>query len=153
MKHNAPVALIAAALAFGYPTLACAQDLSAGTGGQPFAVTRIDRETHVLATLRQEIPQDTIALLPISGLDGTQQEMLIDALTPVREAALQGALKNAVVASDDRPDGVGEDQVTLADYLTSVGIDPKRVVAVTVGMNVDRENPPVTIYYRENAAA
>jgi sulfur carrier protein ThiS len=153
MKHTAPVALIAAALALGYPALACAQDLSAETGGQPFAVARIDRETHVLATLHQEIPQDTIALLPTSGLDGTQQEMLVDALTPAREAALQNALRNAVVASDDRPGGVDEDQVTLADYLTSVGIDPRRVVVVTVGMNVDRENPPVTIYYREKAAA
>ena len=153
MKHNVGVALLAAAIAIGAPTLASAQEQvsSADTGN--VAVTRLDRETYTLATMRQQIPQDTIAVVPIEGLDGVQRQMLLGDLTPPRAAALRNALSQAVVATEDRPNGISEDQETLADYLTSVGINPDRVVAVSIARNADRENPPVTVYYRAHHAA
>jgi hypothetical protein len=147
------VALLAAAIAIGAPTLASAQEQvsSADTGN--VAVTRLDRETYTLATMRQQIPQDTIAVVPIEGLDGVQRQMLLGDLTPPRAAALRNALSQAVVATEDRPNGISEDQETLADYLTSVGINPDRVVAVSIARNADRENPPVTVYYRAHRSA
>jgi hypothetical protein len=73
-------------------------------------------------------------------------------LEPGRAAALQHALAEATVATEDRPNGISEDQVTLAEYLIGLGIDPAHVVAVTIGTNLDRENPPVTLYYRGSPA-
>jgi hypothetical protein len=105
-------------------------------------------QTHLLATMRQQISQGTISTVPIAALPRPQRYALLREITPRRSAALRDALDRAIVATDTRPDGVSPDQVTLAEYLESMGIAPSRVVAVTIATHVDRENPPVTVYYR-----
>jgi hypothetical protein len=148
MNYKLCAALLASAIAFGAPALASAQEEPGTAATDSVATTRLDRETYALASLRQQIPQGTIAIVPIAGLGRDQRRMLIRELTPQREAALQNAISAATVATEDRPNGISEDQVTLAEYLTELGIDPAHVVAVTIATNVDRENPPVTVYYR-----
>jgi hypothetical protein len=147
MNHKVPAALLSALIAFGTPAIAAAEEQVSPSEANAVALTELDRQTHVLMTLRQQIPQDTIAIVPIEGLDHAQRRMLLHG-DPRRAAALQRALSEATVATEDRPNGISEDQVTLAEYLIGLGIDPAHVVAVTIGTNVDRENPPVTVYYR-----
>jgi type IV pilus biogenesis protein CpaD/CtpE len=149
MNVIARTAALSAALALGFPALACAQEIGDGSS---WAGARVDSQTQQLATMRQQIPQDTIAAVSIRGLSREQRHALVGAITPERAAALLQALSRATVASNDRPDGASEDQISLADYLRSIGIDPARVVGVTIATNVDRENPPVTVYYRGNPA-
>jgi type IV pilus biogenesis protein CpaD/CtpE len=149
MNVIARTAALAAALALGFPALASAQDVGEGAA---LAGVRVDRQTQQLATMRQQIPQDTIAAVSIRGFSREQRDALVGALTPDRAAALRAALSRATVASNDRPNGASEDQISLADYLRSIGVDPARVVDVTIATNVNRENPPVTVYYRGNPA-
>lgn len=148
MNHKVYAALLASAIAFGAPAFASAQEQPGAPETTALAWTRLDRETQALAAWRQQIPQGTIAIVPIEGLGHGQRRMLMRELTPQRAAALQSAISGATVATEDRPNGISEDQVTLADYLTELGIDPTHVVAVTIAKNVDRQNPPVTVYYR-----
>jgi hypothetical protein len=112
---------------------------------------QIVSQTHLLATMRQQISQGTISTVPIAALPRPQRRALLGEMTPRHSAALRDALDRAIVATDLRPNGVSSDQVTLAEYLQSMGIAPARVVAVTIATHVDRENPPVTVYYRDVA--
>jgi hypothetical protein len=132
MNGIARTAALTAVLTLGLPALASAQDPA---------------QTQLLATMRQQIPQDTLSVVSVGALSRSDRIALLGRLTPRGAAALHDALGRATVATEDRPNGVSEDQVTLAEYLQGLGIDPARVVGVTIAMHVDRENPPVTVYY------
>lgn len=152
MNHKVGLVLLSATIALGSPALASATEQSSPADTGNVAITQLDRETYTLATLRQQIPQDTISIVPIEGLDRAERRTLLRGMNPRRAAALQHALSEATVATEDRPDGISEDQVTLAEYLIGLGIDPKHVLGVTIATNVDRENPPVVVYYRGRPA-
>jgi hypothetical protein len=148
VSHKVRVALLTATIILGVPALASAQDQVNPAEADSATVTQFDQETQSLATMRQQIPQDTITPVAIRWLDHAQRGVILSELSPLRAAALRHALSNAMVATEDRPNGASEDQVSLADYLTSIGIDPAKVVGVTIATNVNRANPPVTVYYR-----
>lgn len=62
-------------------------------------------------------------------------------------------MHKAVVATDDRPNGVSEDQVTLTEYVRHLGIDPNNVIAVDVRPDTGANGKPnpvnarVTTFY------
>jgi hypothetical protein len=112
------------------------------------ALAQIFSQTLQLATMRQQIPESTITVAGIGQLQPALQRAMLREMTPRHAAALRAALDHAIVATEFRPNGVSEDQVTLAEYLQSLGIDPGLVVAVRIAPYIDRENPPITVFYR-----
>ena len=98
------------------------------------------------------ISQTSISLVPVrkGSLTDVQRQYLQGSSGSDAEAQLRDAMSKATVATLDRPNGVSEDQVTLADFVQEVGIDPKSVLGVTFrAVPDDPQNPNVTVYYRQ----
>jgi hypothetical protein len=161
MDKQARAALFVATLAFGLPALASAQQAPAAVPADPTqtqfvaltpVLAHIDQETQTLALLTNHIPQDSIAVVPISWaqLTPAQRRIVASSVTSGRVQALHDAMSKAVVATTDRPNGVSEDQVTLLEYVRHLGIAPKHVIAIDVRPDSpsDKQNPRVTIFYR-----
>ena len=145
-------ALLAAALGVGVPALACAQtapdqnstdpdnsieyDTSAGTGLSS-AIANIATNTQQLANMGT---LDEGAIMPVSmsdmGLDGAATTTMAQQISPSDAATLQTALQNVNVTTQQSPNGV-----SLANYLSSINVDPHSVVAVDVA------DGGVTVYY------
>jgi len=124
------------------------------TGSQSVAMlsstlTNFDRQTQMLASMKNQISSHDIVPVPVAGmqLDGATRRTLVRGMGPAHRAALQAALTKATVADSDRTNGQSEDQSSLADYLKHLGIDPSNVVAVNVDPSHDAQNPRVTVFY------
>jgi hypothetical protein len=137
--------LLAASVAFAGPPAAGAQ--TAMTGSQQtetlrHALANADRETRMLATMKNHIPVAEIVTIPVSGVNiGRTQRR-------GQHAALVDALGKATVADVDRTNGQSEDQSSLAEYLQHLRIDPNKVVAVDIDPRLDPQNPRVVVFYR-----
>ena len=156
MKQHAKIAgaaLLAAGLSFGVPLAAPAQ--TSMSGNQQVSVLRsalanLDRETQMLATMKNHISSRDVVPVPVTGLSiGTpDRRTLTRTMSGSRHAALEAALSKATVADVDRNNGQSEDQSSLAEYLQRLGIDPNNVVAVDINGKADPQNPRVTVFYR-----
>jgi hypothetical protein len=117
------------------------------------ALAHFDRETQMLATMRNQIATQDIFAVPVAGLQlgAPARRTLARGMSSGRHATLEAALEKAIVASEDRTNGVSEDQNSLAEYLQHLGVDPNNVVAVDIDSTRDAQNPRVTVFYRGHA--
>jgi hypothetical protein len=151
-SHEAATALLAAALAFALPGVAGAQQTQM-TGEQQLvvyrsAVTNIDRDTQMLASMKNQIPSHNVITVSTDGLrTGGGRRGAMRPMSSQRHAALVAALGKATVADQDRNNGQSPDQSSLAEYLQHLGIDPNKVVAVDINAKQDPQNPLVTVFY------
>ena len=145
--------LLAAALGVGFPALACAQtapdmnttgpdssiqyDTTTSTGLNA-AIANMAANTQALTDLGT---LDESAVMPVAlsdmGLDGSATTAMAQQIAPSAAATLQQALQNVSVTTQQSPNGV-----SLANYLTSMNVDPHNVVAVEVA------DGNVTVYYQ-----
>ena len=109
-----------------------------------YAMSRIDRETQMLAAMRNQISEGEISMIAVSGLGPSERRML----TPRRRSALRAAMDKATVASNDRANGESEDQNSLSEYVQRHHVDPNNVLAVAIQNQPDPQNPHVTLFYR-----
>ena len=155
MKRNArtaSAALLALALAAGIPLAGTAQTAMTGTQQSAMfgrALANFDRETQSLAGLKNHIPSRDVLPIGVTGLSigAPERRTLVRTRTGSRHAALEAALSKATVANTDRPNGASPDQSSLAEYLQRRGVDPNKVVAVSVDSKTDAQNPHVTVFY------
>ncbi|MEA2689825.1 MAG: hypothetical protein QOD51_2432 [Candidatus Eremiobacteraeota bacterium] len=145
--------LLAAAITLGMPLGASAQTAMTGTQQTVMfqsALARMDRETQMLASMKNHISSSDIVAVSVAGLQisAAGRQSMSRMAAGSRHAALQAALSKATVASVDRTNGQSEDQSSLAEYLQHLGIDPNNVVAVDVNGKADPQNPRVTVFYR-----
>jgi hypothetical protein len=146
-------AAAAAALVFGLPVAAAAQTQATGlqqTAVLSSALAHFDRETQMLAAMRNQISSRDIVAVPVAGLPlaPPARRALGRGMSGGRHAALEAALAKATVADEDRMNGQSEDQSSLAEYLQHLGVDPNNVVAVDIDGSHDPQNPRVTVFYR-----
>ncbi len=166
MKHASIMATGAFIATLGLGTVALAQETPVQQVRQNTTATATNDVTFstltsALATVPQSaqrlnrmtaIAQTVIGLIPVSSesLTPMQRLHLARSIRSGAQAQLQDAMSRATVATLDRPNGVSEDQVTVAAYVEEQGIDPKSVIGVTFRTPPDdRANPNVTIYYRQ----
>ncbi|MEA2719966.1 MAG: hypothetical protein QOJ39_1830 [Candidatus Eremiobacteraeota bacterium] len=145
--------LLAAAITLGMPLAGSAQTAMTGTQQTVMfqsALARMDRETQMLASMKNHISSSDIVAVSVAGLQisAAGRQSMSRMAGGSRHAALQAALSKATVASVDRTNGQSEDQSSLAEYLQHLGIDPNNVVAVDVNGKADPQNPRVTVFYR-----
>ncbi len=115
------------------------------------AVSTIPQSAHRLAGMAA-IAQSVISLVPVpsSSLTPSLRQHIAQSIRSGAHARLEDAMNKATVATLDRPNGVSEDQVTVAEYVQHQGIDPKDVIGVTFRTPPDdKANPNVTIFYRQ----
>jgi hypothetical protein len=156
MRQNAckaGTALLAAGLVLGAPLAATAQ--TSMTGDQQVvllqsSLARMDRETQMLATMKNHISSRDVVPVRVTGLpvSAAGQRAMRSVLRGSRHAALVAALGKPTVADVDRNNGQSEDQSSLAEYLQHLKVDPNAVIAVDVDPRTDPQNPRVTVFYR-----
>ena len=114
------------------------------------ALANFDRETQMLATMKNHIPSHEVIAIAVGGLSvGTpERRTMTRSSRGSRHAALRAALDKATVADVDRNNGQSEDQSSLAEYLQHLRIDPNNVVAVDIDARQDPQNPHVFVFYR-----
>ena len=114
------------------------------------ALANFDRETQMLATMKNHIPSHEVIAIAVGGLSvGTpERRTMTRSSRGSRHAALRAALDKATVADVDRNNGQSEDQSSLAEYLQHLRIDPNNVVAVDIDARQDPQNPHVIVFYR-----
>jgi hypothetical protein len=164
MEHKAAkigTSLAAAVLGLGLPTAASAQEYpSKDLPPTDQATTQLDQtvsapelptvsqaivnmgaQAQILSNLGQ-ISSDDVALVSLNdmGLGANQRYTLMQSIDPSQVAALQRALQTVQVAENNSLAGQPR---TLADHLTTMGVDPSSVVAANVG-----DDGTVTIYYQ-----
>jgi hypothetical protein len=116
-----------------------------------YALAHFDRETQMLATMKNHISSRDIVTVGVAGLNvGTPEKRTLTRTSGGgRHAALVNALGKATVADVDRNNGQSEDQSSLAEYLQHLGINPNNVVAVDIDGRRDAQNPRVMVFYRK----
>jgi len=129
-------------------------DSAATAGGTTSSATFQSALSHLDRTIQsitgdRRIPTNTIAVVNTHwyNLDAGTQAQLSRAMTSQRESNLQDALGKAMVSTSNRPNGADGDQNTLRDYIISLGIDPKNVIAVDIASG-GGEDPAVTVFYK-----
>ena len=157
MRQNARkagTALLAAGLMLGAPLAGAAQ--TSMTGDQQVvllqsSLARMDRETQMLAAMKNHISSRDIVPVRVTGLpvSAAGQRAMRSVARGSRHAALVAALGKPTVADVDRNNGQSEDSSSLAEYLQHLGIDPNSVVAVDINGKADPQNPRVTVFYRK----
>jgi hypothetical protein len=148
------LALLAAACALAATPAAFAETTMTGSQQQAYyrhALANFDRETQMLATMKNHISSRDIIAVSVGGLSvGTpERRTLTRSSGGSRHAALRAALDKATVADVDRNNGQSEDQSSLAEYLQHLRIDPNNVVAVDIDPRQDPQNPRVIVFYRK----
>jgi hypothetical protein len=164
MEHKAAkigTSLAAAVLGLGLPTVVSAQEYPSNDL-QPTdqTTTQLDQTVSApeLPTISQsianmgaqaqmltnlgQISSDDVAMVSLNdiGLSAEQRYTLMQSIDPSQAAALQQALQNVSVAENNSLAGQPR---TLAEHLTTMGVDPSSVVAANVG-----DDGSVTIYYQ-----
>jgi len=153
VKQRALAALLAAACALAATPAAFAQTTMTGSQQTAYlrhALANFDRETQMLATMKNHISSREVIPVAVGGLSvGTpDRRTLARSSRGSRHAALVAALDKATVADVDRNNGQSEDQSSLAEYLQHLGIDPNNAVAVDIDPRLDPQNPRVIVFYR-----
>jgi hypothetical protein len=146
--------LLAAACALAATPAAFAETTMTGSQQTAYfrhALANFDRETQMLATMKNHISSRDIVTVSVGGLSvGTpERRTLTRSSSGSRHAALVAALGKATVADVDRNNGQSEDQSSLAEYLQHLRIDPNSVVAVDIDPRQDPQNPRVIVFYRK----
>ncbi len=113
-----------------------------------YALVHYDRETQMLATMKNHISSRDIVTAAITQMGTPTRRLLTRTASHDRHAALEAALSKATVADVDRNNGQSEDQSSLAEYLQHLRVDPNNVIAVDVDSRHDSQNPRVTVFYR-----
>ena len=140
-------ALAAVALGVGMPALASAQSVpDASMQWDTTTNTSVDGAIANLAANTAALANagtlDESAIVPVSlsdmEMDGASTAKMLQAVNPGDAATLQQTLGNVSVTTQQSPSGV-----SLANYLTSMNIDPHSVVAVDVG-----NDGTVTLFYQ-----
>jgi hypothetical protein len=150
--HKAATAILAGTLALGIPVVVGAQQTQM-TGEQQTvllqsALANIDKDTQMLASMRNQIPSHNVIPVPVGGMRMPTGRRAPRPVSSERHAALVAALGKATVADQDRNNGQSPDQSSLAEYLQHLNIDPNSVVAVDIDTKQDPQNPRVTVFYR-----
>ena len=158
--HRLGTAVVAAALGLSLPIGASAQQQpTMATPSRPADVSFSNfqavmahraQTTQRLASLTQHVSSNDITTVPVNdmGWAAAQRTSLQNGMGDDGYRALQAALGKVIVSELDRSNGVSEDQNTLAEHLTHVGVNPQSVVAVDVQTRTDANNPRLTVYYR-----
>lgn len=145
-------ALAAVALGVGIPALAFAHTPPAVVADDTSMQYDMTTDTNVNGAIAN-IAANTQALMNLSGLDESDVvpvslgdmglepaavTQMTSTISPSDAAALQQALQNVNVTTQQSPNGE-----SLANYLTALNIDPHSVVAVDVG-----SDGTVTVYHQ-----
>ena len=115
------------------------------------ALANFDRETQMLATMKNHISSRDVIPVAVGGLSvgAPERRTLTRTSGGSRHAALRAALGKATVADVDSNNGPSEDQSSLAEYMQHLRIDPNNVVAVDIDPRQDPQNPRVLVFYRK----
>jgi len=153
VKQRAIAAFFAAACALAATPPAFAQTTMTGSQQAAYlrhALANFDRETQMLATMKNHISSRDVIPVAVGGLSvGTpERRTLTRSAGGSRHAALMAALDKATDAAVDRNNGQSEDQSSLAEYLQHLNVNPQSVVAVDVDPRQDPQNPRVIVFYR-----